>query len=237
MRTTRGVLRGILALAAAVCLGGSGTIAMAAVQTFERTLDFEDFPALAVSPILAGYGSFTDGSFHWAGFVWSAPQGMFATDWHVSEPDGQGVPGYKAGTHSGVHTAVNGFGGAPFEIHSVSGLFKVDHFFLTSAEGLQSVTMQGLRGDNLVAGLSTTIQIDRFGPHQVTLDWSGIDTLRFNVPQPTPSPAFPQTVLDDFTYTVSVPEPRAELYVASGLLLLAACIYLRRQRMERVRIG
>jgi len=220
--STQAVLRGVLAVAVAACLTAPGISAPAAVQTFERTLDFEDFPTLTVTPIPAGYGSFTAGSFHWDGFAWSAPRGMFATDWRVSEPDALGVPGYEAGTTSGVHTAVNGFGDMPFDIQAVSGLFSVDHFFLTSAEGLQSVTMEGFRAGQPINGLSTTIQIDRFGPHEVTLDWSGIDTLRFTVTQLTSSPSFPQTILDDFTYSVSVPEPGAGHLLLGGLLLLCA---------------
>jgi hypothetical protein len=119
------------------------------------------------------------------------------------------------------------------EVKSLSGEFvflggEFTGEFDPAAIGLlnstQQLTIQGKRGGTVLH--TTTLTLSFSGPTSFADAWSGIDTLVFSSAF-TAVPGGAKWAMDDFAYTVAVPEPGTWTLLAAGLTLTGIALMRR----------
>lgn len=205
-----------VAVAAPIAALGIGTVAQAAVLTFD---DIAPIEGLAEIP--DGYGGFT-----WDNFYYLNGSNSIESD-----------TGYDNGRVSGDYVSFNGFGNQAIVS---SSLFDFNSAYITGAwnDGL-SVTVEGLNNGTTL--YSTTVVVDTTSPTLVNFDFLGIDELRFTSfggVEPDyllDQGGGTQFALDNFTFNETV-TPVPEPTLLSGLLAvssLSAGSVLRRKQQKK----
>jgi hypothetical protein len=166
--------------------------AMPAMGTM--VLTFDDVSATATYEQIPGaYG----------GLDW---QNMYVQNRNQSSVQGSG---YVSGTVSGDYTAFNGFASAA-TVHD--GAFNFVGAYFTSA-WLPTLQIQLDGYENGALKYSTVVTANQTGPTWFTLNYDGIDTLRFT------SLSNSQFAMDNFTFN-PVPAPGAALLLVVGVSLV-----------------
>ncbi|MBH8561979.1 PEP-CTERM sorting domain-containing protein [Nostoc sp. CENA67] len=205
-----------VAVVAPIAALGIGTVAQAAVLTFD---DIAPIPDLAEIP--DGYGGF-----NWDNFFYKNGSDITALD-----------TGYDNGRVSGDYVSYNGFGNQAILSDRV---FDFNSAYLTAAwnDGL-SVTVEGLnKGTTLY---SKTVVVDTTNPTLVNFDFFGVDELRFTSfggvePDYLIGKGLgTQFALDNFTFNETVtpvPEPTLLSALLAVSTLSAGSVLKRKQQQK-----
>ena len=207
-----------VAVVAPIAALGIGTVAQAAVLTFD---DIAPVPDLAEIP--DGYGGFT-----WDNFSYRNGSDIAVLD-----------TGYDNGRVSGDYVSYNGFGNQAIVSDSI---FDFNSAYLTAAwnNGL-SVTVEGLNNGTTL--YSKTVIVDTINPTLVNFDYFGVDELRFTSSggvEPDyllDQGAGTQFALDNFTFNetvTSVPEPTLLSALLAVSTLSAGSVLKRKQQQKRL---
>ena len=205
-----------VAVAAPIAALGIGTVAQAAVLTFDDIAPIENF-----AEIPDGYGGF-----NWNNFY-------YINGSYINGED----TGYDNGRVSGDYVSFNWFANQAIVSDSV---FDFNSAYITAAwnDGL-SVTVEGLNNGTTL--YSTTVVVDTTSPTLVNFDFLGIDELRFtSFGGVEPDYLIDQGggthfALDNFTFNEPV-KPVPEPTLLSGLLAvssLSAGSVLRRKQQKK----
>ena len=184
-------------------------------------------------------GAIPDG---YGGFLWNVDTSVGVANGLQQSANDPTAPGYANGIVTSPNVAFNFSGGSPTTIARQAGdLITFNDAYFTSTSGVQQLSFRGFAGGVLLF-TSASYTITAAGPLQITLDWSGIDSLEID--SVSLDDTTPPWVLDNFEFNADgtggdtggggdtgsgtpMPEPLSLSLMGLGLAALGA---VRRKR-------
>lgn len=122
--------------------------------------------------------------------------------------------GYNAGTVSGDYAAFNSYG---VDVSLSNGVFDWDGAWFSDPHDNTLLSISGYANGTLL--YSTNLQLAFSSPIWFQADWTGVDTIIFNVAEND------WFTMDDFTFNESsqIPEPTSLWLLGLGLVSLRMC--------------